>query len=130
MNLHQYKNITRHSTLRFVKKKSFTFLSKSTSITKFNTHVKNGIFQCQIRGSYSSNYNYCLLWDVTLLSIVDIYTEDRCNNFLRNAGRPNCENNQQDATIQINLLFQVSSTCFGRYFRPSSGALDYIYSIW
>jgi len=38
------------------------------------------------------------------------------------------ENNQQDATTQINLLFLVSSTCFGQCFRPSSGALDCIYS--
>jgi hypothetical protein len=30
----------------------------------------------------------------------------------------------------IKLLFQVSSTCFGRCFRPSPGALDCIYSIW
>ena len=29
-----------------------------------------------------------------------------------------------------NLLFQVGYTCFGRCFRPSSGALDCIYSIW
>jgi len=42
----------------------------------------------------------------------------------------NYECNQQDATIQINLLFLVSSTCFGRCFRPSSGTLDCIYSIW
>jgi len=34
------------------------------------------------------------------------------------------KSNQQDATIQINLLFLVGSTCFGRCFRPSSGALD------
>ena len=40
------------------------------------------------------------------------------------------EINQQDATIQVNLLFPVSSTCFGRCFRPSSGALHCIYSIW
>jgi hypothetical protein len=26
----------------------------------------------------------------------------------------------------INLLFQVNSTCFGRCFRPSSGALHYL----
>jgi len=26
--------------------------------------------------------------------------------------------NQQNATIQVNLLFLVSSTCFGRCFRP------------
>jgi len=41
----------------------------------------------------------------------------------------NYESNKQDATIQVNLLFLVSSTCFGRCFRPSSGALDCIYSI-
>jgi len=32
-------------------------------------------------------------------------------------------------TTWINLLFPVGSTCFGRCFRPSSGALDCIYSI-
>jgi len=32
--------------------------------------------------------------------------------------------------MSINLLFKVISTCFGRCFRPSSGALDCIYSIW
>jgi len=42
----------------------------------------------------------------------------------------NYEDNQQDATIQVSLLFLVSSTCFGRCFRPSSGALNCIYSIW
>ena len=42
----------------------------------------------------------------------------------------NYESNQQDATVQVNLLFLVSSTCFGRCFRLSSGALDCIYSIW
>jgi len=51
----------------------------------------------------------------------------------RNVGRYkpnyNYESNQQDATVQVNLLFLVSSTCFGRCFRPSSGALDCIYSI-
>jgi len=36
------------------------------------------------------------------------------------------ESNQQDATIQVNLLFLVSSTCFGPCFRPLSGALDYL----
>ena len=40
------------------------------------------------------------------------------------------KSNQQNATIEVNLLFLVSSTCFGRCFRPSSGALDCIYSIW
>ena len=30
----------------------------------------------------------------------------------------NYESNQQDAIIQVNLLFLVSSTCFGRKHRP------------
>ena len=34
---------------------------------------------------------------------------------------------QQDATLQV-YLFLVSFTCFGRCFRPSSGARDFIYS--
>jgi hypothetical protein len=38
----------------------------------------------------------------------------------------NHESNQQDATIQVILLFLVNSTCLGRCFRPSSGALDYL----
>jgi len=40
------------------------------------------------------------------------------------------ESNKLDATIQVTFLFLVSSTCFGQCFRPSSGALDCIYSIW
>jgi hypothetical protein len=44
--------------------------------------------------------------------------------------RSNHESNQQDATILVNLLFLVSCTCFRRCFRPSSGALDCICSIW
>jgi len=42
----------------------------------------------------------------------------------------NYVSNQQDAIIQVNSLFLVSSTGFGRCFRPSSGVLDCIYSIW
>ena len=42
----------------------------------------------------------------------------------------NYKNNQQDALYRLILLFQVSSTCFGRCFRPSSGVLDCIYSSW
>jgi len=42
----------------------------------------------------------------------------------------NYKSNQQDATIHVKLLFLVSCTCSGRCFRPSSGALDCIYSIW
>jgi len=38
----------------------------------------------------------------------------------------NIESNQQDATVSVNLLFQVSSTCFGGCFRLSSGTLDCI----
>jgi hypothetical protein len=42
----------------------------------------------------------------------------------------NYQNDPQDATIQVNLLFLVNSTCFGQCFRPSSGTPDCIYSIW
>jgi len=38
-------------------------------------------------------------------------------------------NSQLYATIVI-LLISISSTCFGRQFRPSSGALDCVYSLW
>ena len=37
---------------------------------------------------------------------------------------------QQDATFWFIYLFLISSTCFGRCFRPSSGAFDCIYSFW
>ena len=33
-------------------------------------------------------------------------------------------NSQLDATVIILLIISISSTCFGRWFRPSSGALD------
>ena len=32
-----------------------------------------------------------------------------------------------DATVIILLTISINSTCFGRYFRPSSGALDCVY---
>ena len=40
------------------------------------------------------------------------------------------ESNQQDAIIQVNLLFLVGYTCIGRCFRPSSGTLDCILTFW
>ena len=40
----------------------------------------------------------------------------------------NSINSQLDATIIILLIISISSTCFGRYFRPSSGALDSVYN--
>jgi len=39
-------------------------------------------------------------------------------------------NSQLDATIIILLTISISSTCFGRQSRPSSGALDCVYSLW
>ena len=35
---------------------------------------------------------------------------------------------QQESTFWFIYLYTISSTCFGRCFRPSSGALDCIYS--
>ena len=37
---------------------------------------------------------------------------------------------QQDATFRFIYLYRISSTCFRRCFRPSSGALGCIYSFW
>jgi len=39
-------------------------------------------------------------------------------------------NSQLVATIIILLKISISSTCFGRYFRPSSGTLGCVYSLW
>ena len=39
-------------------------------------------------------------------------------------------NSRLDATMIILLTISISSTCFGREFRPSSGALDCAYSLW
>jgi hypothetical protein len=40
------------------------------------------------------------------------------------------KSNQQDATIQVNLLMLVGSTCFEQYFLPSSGAHYCTYNFW
>ena len=39
-------------------------------------------------------------------------------------------NSRLDATMIILLTISICSTCFGRQFRPSSGALDCVYSLW
>jgi len=39
-------------------------------------------------------------------------------------------NSRLDSTMIILLTNSISSTCFGRSFRPSSGALDCVYSLW
>ena len=39
-------------------------------------------------------------------------------------------NSELDATIIILLIILISVTCFRRRFRPSSGALDCVYSLW
>ena len=44
--------------------------------------------------------------------------------------RNNNINSQLDATIITVLIISISSTCFGRYFRPSSAALGCVYSLW
>jgi len=52
------------------------------------------------------------------------------NILISETNRDDYEGNQEDATLQGYLLFPVSSTCFGRCFIPSAGALDCIYSFW
>jgi len=62
---------------------------------------------------------------------LNIYLRLRCfNKMLQGNMYHTYESNQQHATIQVHLLFIVSSTCFGRCFHPSSGALDCVYSVW
>jgi len=72
-----------------------------------------------VNGEFGKVYNHCPL---------NVEHANGANR--KEVSRFNYENNQQDATIQVNLLFLVRSTCFGRCFRSSSGALDFIYSIW
>jgi len=61
---------------------------------------------------------------------IAVYLYSQQQRYLQNSHEINYESNQQDATIQVNLLFLVNLTCFGRCFRPSSGATDCIYSVW
>jgi hypothetical protein len=42
----------------------------------------------------------------------------------------NYKSNQHDPNINVNLLFLMNTTCFGRCFRPSLGARVCIYGIW
>ena len=42
----------------------------------------------------------------------------------------NSINSQLDTIIIILLILSISSTCFERWFRPSSGTLDCVYSLW
>ena len=63
------------------------------------------------------------------LSFVLVCSKGKKELFFIKESNINYENNQQDAIMYVNLLFIVSSTCFGRCFRPSSGTLDFIYSI-
>jgi len=57
------------------------------------------------------NYNKSLLWGNKIC---------KANNI----------NSQLYATILILLIVSIISTCFGRWFRPSSGALGCVYSLW
>jgi len=50
--------------------------------------------------------------------------------YIRTFAACNSINSQLDATIMILLIISISSTYFGQKFRPSSGALDCVYSLW
>jgi hypothetical protein len=39
------------------------------------------------------------------------------------------QHNQQDATLHIGIYYYKCSTCFRRFFRPSSGAQNFIHSV-
>jgi len=70
-----------------------------------------------MRGNLVNAFDLCLVYALFILLNVNI----RCGNH---------ENNQQDALYRLIYYSKIGSTCFGRYFRPSSRALDCIYSIW
>jgi len=72
---------------------------------------KISVHECQ-----PSNFIFKL--NFLLIFYVCVSVHHRCNNI----------NSQLDATIIILLIISISSTCFGRYFRPSSGVLDCVYN--
>jgi hypothetical protein len=61
--------------------------------------------------------------------VIPVYLYSQRQGYLQNSHQINCESNQENANTEVNLLFLVNPTCFGRRFRPSSGALDRIYSV-
>ena len=65
-------------------------------------------------------------WSYLLCSVAVFTTSFKNNKFPHFTSTID---NQQDATILIYLLL-IRSTCFGRCFRPSSGAYQYNYSFW
>ena len=75
----------------------------------------------------------CLLW--VLISFEVNFILQSFENYLHLPLRKiflplyNKINNQLDAAIIILLIISISSTCFGRWFRPSSGAADCVYSL-
>jgi hypothetical protein len=87
------------------------------------------IQSCHINFLSENRFQFVIFWilEYTLIGIGSCFLPYRL--WIR-ASWYNYESNQQDATIQVNLLFLVSSTCFGQCFRPSSGTLDCSYSIW
>jgi hypothetical protein len=61
--------------------------------------------------------------DIARAAVYDVYLTIRSSVFCY-------ENNQQDELYILIYYSKVGSTCFVRCFRPSSGARDFIYSIW
>ena len=89
----------------------------------------------QQHGAHISNYLCCFYFRFYFNFItgcmITIYKNVAfciCNNSILS----NNINIKIDATIiiLILLIISISSTCFGRLFRPSSGALDCVYSLW
>jgi len=74
----------------------------------------------------SVSWKGCLFMILTVSSHcvpkLDVYESVHCDTIMK-------VTNKMQLYRLIYYSF-VSSTCFGRCFRPSSGALDSIYSIW
>jgi len=84
---------------------------------------------------------FCTVLTIASFSVWTLFSVRKLN--LRNILFPSvfdvcvtvchCQNNthsQLDAKIISSLIISISSSCFGRWFRPSSGALDCVYSLW
>ena len=107
-----------------------------TTIGKNNRPVLPKLLP-KLRIDYWMRTHYVAGWDITTSffrigscknrTLAKIYEFDACvtayhwyNNI----------NNGLDTTMIILLTISISSTWFGRLFRPSSGALDCVHSLW
>ena len=93
----------------------------------------NPTVQVRIRGTQSlhvgEEQNKFVVFAAVGLILIYLPQRHQLTNFIIRIMYNNI-NSRLDATIIILRITSISSTCFGRQFRPSSGALDCVYSLW